>query len=216
MTTPQYLISPELTDVPEGTKLEFWYNGCDNQTENFYVGTSTTGTDIDDFTFGPMKSATGQQWRLYREYIPAGTKYVCLKYTPNSNNNNSNLAIDDIRIFTGEAWKTISTTESTVTITGLLPETEYEYQVQSVVGDNTSDWTAIATFTTLPFSGLLGDVNGDGSVTPADAIMILYHYFGVTQNGFILAAADLNDDHAITPADAIEALYIYFRASEHR
>ncbi len=60
---------------------------------------------------------------------------------------------------------------------------------------------------------LLGDVNGDGKVTPADAIMILYHYFGVEQSGFILDAADLNGDSKITPADAIETLYKYFGAS---
>ncbi|MCR4854402.1 MAG: dockerin type I repeat-containing protein [Prevotella sp.] len=61
-----------------------------------------------------------------------------------------------------------------------------------------------------------GDVNGDGKVTPADAIMILYHYFGVKQNGFIWRAADLNGDTTISPADAIEALYKYFNAAGAR
>ena len=60
---------------------------------------------------------------------------------------------------------------------------------------------------------LLGDVNGDGKVTPADAIMILYHYFGVVQTDFIEAAANVNGDENISPADAIEALYIYFGAT---
>jgi hypothetical protein len=60
-----------------------------------------------------------------------------------------------------------------------------------------------------------GDVNGDGKVTPADAIMILYHYFGVKQSGFIWRAADLNGDSAISPADAIETLYRYFSASSN-
>ncbi|MCR5157692.1 MAG: C10 family peptidase [Prevotella sp.] len=55
-----------------------------------------------------------------------------------------------------------------------------------------------------------GDVNHDDHVTPADAIMILYHYFNVAQNGFCLKAADLNNDGLVTPADAIEALYMYF------
>jgi hypothetical protein len=59
---------------------------------------------------------------------------------------------------------------------------------------------------------LPGDVNNDGKVTPADAIMILYAYFGVQQTEFNREAADLNGDHAITPADAIEALYRYFGA----
>ncbi len=59
---------------------------------------------------------------------------------------------------------------------------------------------------------LPGDVNNDGKVTPADAIMILYDYFGVQQTEFNREAADLNGDNAITPADAIEALYRYFGA----
>ncbi len=58
-----------------------------------------------------------------------------------------------------------------------------------------------------------GGSGGDANVTPADAIMILYHYFGVEQTGFNAAAADLNGDNAITPADAIEALYKYFGSS---
>ena len=55
-----------------------------------------------------------------------------------------------------------------------------------------------------------GDVNSDGRVTPSDAIMILYHYFGVEQSGFLVKAADLNGDGNISPADAIAALYLYF------
>ena len=66
----------------------------------------------------------------------------------------------------------------------------------------------------LNFDSILpGDVNGDGKVTPADAIMILYHYFNVVQNGFNVKAADLNNDGHVTPADAIEALYLYFGSS---
>lgn len=59
---------------------------------------------------------------------------------------------------------------------------------------------------------IIGDVNGDGFVTPSDAIMILYHYFEVNLNGFNEKAADINGDGFITPADAIAALYMYFNA----
>ena len=62
---------------------------------------------------------------------------------------------------------------------------------------------------------LLGDVNSSGDVTPADAIMILYRYFGVEQTGFNEAAADVNGDKNISPADAIEALYLYFGAGNN-
>ena len=45
----------------------------------------------------------------------------------------------------------------------------------------------------------MGDVNGDGSVTPADAIMILYAYFGVQQATFKRAAADLKETTTSRP-----------------
>lgn len=57
-----------------------------------------------------------------------------------------------------------------------------------------------------------GDANGDDNVTPADAIMVLYHFFNVEQTGFIVEVADVNDDTNVTPADAIETLYIFFGA----
>ena len=59
-----------------------------------------------------------------------------------------------------------------------------------------------------------GDVNDDGSVTPSDAIMILYRYFGVEQSGFKQIAADVNSDNNISPADAIEVLYKYFASTQ--
>ena len=59
----------------------------------------------------------------------------------------------------------------------------------------------------------MGDANGDGAVTPSDAIMTLYHFFGVEQTGFIAEAADMNGDGSITPSDAIEILYVYFGSS---
>ena len=83
--------------------------------------------------------------------------------------------------------------------------------IQNVVSGMTQDYAVPdvkTTFTIVDYT--LGDVNGDGNVTPADAIMILYHYFNVQQEGFIAAAADVNDDGNISPADAIEALYQYF------
>ena len=57
---------------------------------------------------------------------------------------------------------------------------------------------------------LMGDVNSDGHVSLADAVMILYHYFGVSQTGFKEKAADVTGDGNISLADAIEVLYKYF------
>ena len=57
---------------------------------------------------------------------------------------------------------------------------------------------------------MLGDVNGDKQISLADAIMILYRSFGVTQSGFIEKAADVTKDGNISLADAIEVLYKSF------
>ncbi len=164
---PQYLISPELTGVTEGTKLEFWYKNTDyNANEVFQVGTSTTGNATDDFTFGNEISAGGLQWRHYKETIPEGTKYICLKYTSNRNN----LAIDDILIYQNATeWTSISTTELPVTITGLTPSTTYEYRVQNVLYGDPSDWTEVATFTTMVENPVPMDLAADNiTSTTAD------------------------------------------------
>lgn len=160
MTTPQYLISPELSGVTEGTKLEFWYISTDYKTETFYVGTSATGNATEDFTFGDATSASNQDWRKYSVTIPEGTRYICLKYTSNQ----ANLAIDDIIITCNPVLQNYSTTETSLTLTGLDPGTTYEYQVQSVFEDETSDWTPTATFTTLiPIELMLADNADNGS-----------------------------------------------------
>ena len=102
-------------------------------------------------------------------------------------------------------------TTNAYTFSNLKPMTTYIVQVQGVhATEGNTSWSNEETFTT---GFLRGDVNASGDVTPADAIMILYNYFGVAQTGFIEEAADLNGDRSITPADAIEALYLYFGAS---
>ena len=111
-----------------------------------------------------------------------------------------------------ETTTTIEDETSPYTLSELVSGRTYNVKVKGLSGVTQSDWSEAVTFTTetVDDSYLLGDVNGDGSVTPADAIMILYHYFGVEQTGFIEAAADVNGDQGISPADAIEALYLYF------
>ncbi len=165
MTTPQYLISPELTGVTEGTKLEFWYKNSDAKDEKFHVGFSTTGNATEDFNFGNEISAGGKQWRHYKETIPEGTKYICLKYT----SNNNNLAIDDILIYQNDTeWTSISTTELPVAITGLTPNTTYEYRAQNVLYGDPSDWTEVATFTTMVENPAPMDLAAD-NITSATA-----------------------------------------------
>jgi len=49
---------------------------------------------------------------------------------------------------TATEWQTVANSTSPMTLSGLLAETEYEVQVQSVCGTNTSQWSAPDTFKT--------------------------------------------------------------------
>ena len=73
-----------------------------------------------------------------------------------------------------------------------------------------SDYSDIGPICNILSLANLGDVNNDGIVSPADAIMMLYNYFGVEQPGFIFERADVNRDGNYSPADAIQTLYMYF------
>ena len=81
-TPPQYLISPELTGVTDGLSLEFYYkpNGT-YYVETFRVGYSTTDADIASFTWGEEISTTADEWTLYSNPFPAGTKYIAIQCT---------------------------------------------------------------------------------------------------------------------------------------
>ena len=52
-------------------------------------------------------------------------------------------------------------------------------------------------------SVLMGDANGDGQVTIADAVAVENVIHGSTPAGFNAAAADVNGDGQITIADAV-------------
>ena len=78
---PQYLISPKLEgDV--AMNVSFYYkNASDSWPETFQVGYSTTTKSPSAFTWGTVVTANDQStWKLYKDYIPEGAKYVAVKY----------------------------------------------------------------------------------------------------------------------------------------
>lgn len=92
----QYLISKEL-DAPEGGVVQFYYQvywGSDP--ERFKVGYSTTDADLSSFTFGDEVATTSDQWTLFEQAFPAGTKYVAVFYY----SRNYYLFVDDFKFFT--------------------------------------------------------------------------------------------------------------------
>ena len=148
---PQHLISPELTGVVEGMCLEFYYkNHSTTYPETFRVGFSSTDNATESFTFGDEITVSDRQWHLYSQPIPAGTKYICWRYT---SYDEYSLYIDDIAIGTAIPagdWQTVSVAGGTeivsTTLTGLAPETLYEAYVYPDCGPNKVSETI--TFTT--------------------------------------------------------------------
>lgn len=138
---PQYLVSPELTGITEDMLLEFWYkNYSSTYPETFCIGTATTtGATAEEietaFTFGDETTASDTQWHQYTTTIPAGTKYICFKYTANDK---YYLFIDDItigKIVPATSWTTPAggdnITAENFTLTSLTADTKYDVRVAS-------------------------------------------------------------------------------------
>ena len=88
------------------------------------------------------------------------------------------------------------------TPSGTLLSTDAVYTFYS----STSNKQLVAHFTEAPEPpvGLIGDVNFDGSVDVADALLVMRHAMGIiTLTDEQLAVADLDGDGAITISDAI-------------
>lgn len=82
---PQYLISPELSGTEDGVSVSFMYMvQSTSYPESFQLGYSTTTSDLTAFTWGTEQTnLTNTTYQQYSEILPAGTKYVSIKYTAN-------------------------------------------------------------------------------------------------------------------------------------
>ena len=146
----QYLVSPKLTVTGE---LKFYFKKYNNSTESLYVGYSTTGNDIDDFTWTEDLVPT-TSWQEYTQTLPSNVKYIAFHYYGNYT---FHVYLDDITIGgngipIGE-WINVNNVASTTTeITGLDPHTNYLWQVRGIdasCNDNgLTTWSKKATFTT--------------------------------------------------------------------
>ena len=153
-----YLVSPQ---IYLGGTLSFYakqqsttYNDC------FRVYLSTSGnTNISDFsielTNGNVTPTTSYTQYTYDLSNYSGMGYVAIVYTAAANQ--YYLYVDDVNISgiipaTYAAWVTEANVTSPLEITGLMPSTNYEWQVQGVDCDGnggTTDWSEAATFNTL-------------------------------------------------------------------
>ncbi|MBR5687736.1 MAG: choice-of-anchor J domain-containing protein [Prevotella sp.] len=156
LTPDNWLVSPEVT---LGGTLTFWAKGQDASwaAENFGVFVTTTSMDEDSFNASAFTqvdadvTATGE-WTLYTfDLSGSGTGRFAIRHYECTDM--YFLDVDDITYISPddveEEWTVVNgITEHPYTIEDLEEDTEYEVQVQSVFGKETSDWSESCIFTT--------------------------------------------------------------------
>jgi hypothetical protein len=186
-TNKYWLVTPSVTignDYAMSFDVAYTYY-------NSTSAAQTTGTD-DRFCV-LISTDEKAHWTILREWNNAGTGDAVLNDIPatfqtindidissykgqtvyfafygesTTSNADNSLRIDNVMIGTpvaAGAWTSKSTTDETITLTGLLAETKYDTRVQSVCGgtDGSSAWSDIISFTTdiacYPATGLAYD-----------------------------------------------------------
>ena len=174
-STPQYLVSPKMANIADGTELSFYYKNYNTgYTETFKVGYSATTDDIDAFTFGEEISIKNNKWTEFQEAVPEGTRYICIQYT---SQNKTYLFVDDIEIYqpqTVSDWNIVTDINATLTsIEGLEADTQYEFLIRSIKnrkkGNSTSDWMSAQAFKTS-YALVLADDDASATTKNADLL----------------------------------------------
>ena len=105
------------------------------------------------------------------------------------------VGLDDIALFdmTHSEWIILSEAESPHTLTGLMPETEYEVKVQGVCEDEPTDWSESAYFTTLEGTTFTKDIiaHTDNGGWYLIASPVAEAVTPTAQNGFLANEYDL-------------------------
>lgn len=151
---PQYLISPELTGGEDGVQVSLMYKVGGSYTESFALGYSTTTNETSAFTWLTEQTGlTNQTYEAYTDYLPAGTKYVAVKYTANDQ---LSLYIDSMAIspisadfcfpVTGLAVDTATANSVTINWTG--DATSYSiYNGNTYIGSTTDTFYTVSGLT---------------------------------------------------------------------
>ena len=88
--TPQYLVSPELSNINAGVHVEF-YSKMASNSNTINVGYSTTSSDT--FIWNEVPTTLTTTYQLIECNFPANTKYIAIKY-----DGNAHVYIDDISL----------------------------------------------------------------------------------------------------------------------
>jgi hypothetical protein len=155
LTPDQWMISPEIEDLGGMLRYYVMDDGANYQ-ETYRIYVSTGSTDIADFVpvtediLTPNSAAWTEQAVDLSAYAGQSGRIAFRHYNCTDQDF---MFIDAIGIYTNEIpageWTVLEGVTSPADIEGLDPETEYEVQVQGILGQNTTDWTESVLFTTL-------------------------------------------------------------------
>ena len=143
-----WLISPA---VQLGGTLNFYVATVSAYPDSYEVLLSTTGTDIADFTTPLQTMATAVTGNVSIDLSAySGTGYIAIHHL---STDMYYLAIDNFIILgpstPAGAWQSLAVTDATATLSGLATNNGYEYQIQSVKGGETSEWSPSGEFALL-------------------------------------------------------------------
>ena len=150
-----WLITPQL-DL-QGV-LKYYVRTSSGYPDSYEVLLSTTDAETTSFTVTLQAMAPAPANGEWNEVVIdlsayAGRQgYIAIHHVDYDMNY---LCIDDLGIYTPEAagaWIPVTVNEPTCTLTGLTPETDYEWQVQGVNAScdgGLTEWSEIQNFTTL-------------------------------------------------------------------
>ncbi len=144
-----YLVTPQ---VELGGTLKFWI--MSNYADEYEVLLSTTGNAVNNFTTTlKAMSAAPASWTevtIDLSNYEGRQGYIAIHHVFYDG---WGLFLDDFGIYGDEVpageWHTLENVANPYTITNLDPETNYEWQVQGICTDGTTDWSDIDNFTTL-------------------------------------------------------------------
>ena len=149
-TVDNWLISPQIALDGE---LRYWVRNGDgaNYYEHYAVYVSTSGTSTSDFTLLFDPNDATDDWLLHVVDLSSfnGVNgYIAFRH---NDTGKDFLLLDDVGVYTVEygPWMTATPNGNECDIVGLDSESTYQWQVQTVCGnDDTSDWSS-AYFQTL-------------------------------------------------------------------
>lgn len=198
-STGDYAISPEFNS---GARLQFWGFGNNGAGSTFNISGLINGT----WTVIETVSIA-QGGNTYVVNLPAGTTKVRFDFTKNT----YNCGLDDVIVYSaaiaaGEyvtGWQNATVSGTTVNVTGLTPDTDYAVRVRAVSGDETSNWSDVATTRTVA-----ADTAPEWSAFPEESsamcafetleLNVANYVFGIPTPTLSMASAD-SEEAAFDP-----------------